>query len=33
VAAATADLLAELPPRQQPPATLPPLRRLRAKAS
>jgi hypothetical protein len=33
VAAATTDLLAELPPRQQPPATLPPLRRLRAKAS
>ena len=27
VAAATADLLAELPPRRQPPATLPPLRR------
>jgi hypothetical protein len=28
VTAATADLLAELPPRQQPPPTLPPLRRL-----
>lgn len=28
---ATADLLAELPPRQQPPPTLPPLRRLAAK--
>lgn len=28
VAAATADLLAELPPRQQPPKVLPPLRRL-----
>jgi hypothetical protein len=27
VAAATADLLAELPPRRQPPATVPPLRR------
>lgn len=25
---ATAELLAELPPRQQPPRTLPPLRRL-----
>jgi hypothetical protein len=25
---ATADLLAELPPRKQPPKTLPPLRRL-----
>jgi hypothetical protein len=31
---ATADLLAELPPRQQPPPTLPPLRRLKpARAS
>ncbi len=29
VAAATAELLAELPPRQQPPPTLPPLRRPR----
>lgn len=28
VLAATAELLAELPPRRQPPATLPPLRRL-----
>jgi hypothetical protein len=28
VAAATAALLGELPPRQQPPPTLPPLRRL-----
>lgn len=27
IAAATADLLAELPPRKQPPALLPPLRR------
>jgi hypothetical protein len=27
VAAATADLLAELPPRRQPPTTVPPLRR------
>ncbi len=30
---ATAELLAELPPRQQPPATLPPLRRIKARAS
>ncbi len=29
VAHATATLLAELPPRQQPPPTLPPLRRIR----
>ena len=28
---ATAELLAELPPRQQPPRTLPPLRRLAAR--
>lgn len=28
VAAATAELLADLPPRRQPPSTLPPLRRL-----
>lgn len=28
VAAATAELLAELPPRRNPPSTLPPLRRL-----
>jgi len=27
VAAATADLLAELPPRRQPPTTVPPMRR------
>lgn len=32
VAAATADLLAELPPRQQAPATLPPMRRRTAPA-
>jgi hypothetical protein len=32
VAEATAELLAVLPPRQQPPPTLPPLRRLAAKA-
>ena len=32
VTAATFDLLAELPPRQQPPRTLPPLRRLAARA-
>lgn len=29
VAAATAELLAELPPRRQPPATVPPQRRAR----
>jgi hypothetical protein len=28
---ATAELLAELPPRQRPPATLPPLRRIGAR--
>lgn len=28
VAAATAELIGELPPRRQPPPTLPPLRRL-----
>jgi hypothetical protein len=33
VTAATTDLLAELPPRKQPPKTLPPLRRMRAAAS
>jgi hypothetical protein len=33
VTAATAALLAELPPRQQPPPTLPPLRRIAARAS
>ncbi|HEY8526464.1 MAG TPA: DUF2277 domain-containing protein [Acidimicrobiales bacterium] len=32
VAAATADLLAELPPRKQPPRTEPPLRRLARRA-
>jgi hypothetical protein len=32
VTAATAELLSELPPRQQPPPTLPPLRRLSARA-
>lgn len=31
VTAATAELLAELPPRKQPPKTVPPLRRLAAK--
>ena len=33
VAEATAELLAALPPRRQPPPTLPPLRRIAAKAS
>ena len=33
VTAATTDLLTELPPRKQPPKTLPPLRRIRAAAS
>ena len=28
ITAATTDLLAELPPRRQPPSTVPPLRRL-----
>lgn len=32
VAAATAELLAELPARQQPPATLPPMRRRAARS-
>ena len=32
VTAATAELLSGLPPRQQPPPTLPPLRRLAARA-
>ena len=32
VAAATADLLAEMPPRRQPPTVLPPLRRREATA-
>ena len=31
IADATAALLAELPPRQQPPPTLPPLRRIQAR--
>ena len=30
ITAATTDLLATLPPRQQPPPTLPPLRRIKA---
>ncbi|HEY3144273.1 MAG TPA: DUF2277 domain-containing protein [Acidimicrobiales bacterium] len=33
IAKATTALLAELPPRQQPPPTLPPLRRIAARAS
>jgi hypothetical protein len=33
IADATADLLAELPPRRQPPPTLPPLRRRAAAGS
>ncbi len=33
IAEATAELLAELPPRQQPPPTLPPLRRLAARTA
>jgi hypothetical protein len=32
VTAATAELLRELPPRQQPPTTVPPLRRLAGRA-
>jgi hypothetical protein len=32
VAAITAELLGELPPRKQPPPTLPPLRRIAARA-
>jgi hypothetical protein len=32
ITAATSELLAQLPPRQQPPPTLPPLRRLAARA-
>jgi hypothetical protein len=32
VAAATRELLDDLPPRRQPPATLPPLRRIQARA-
>jgi hypothetical protein len=33
VTAATAELLAGLPPRKQPPPTLPPLRRISARAA
>jgi hypothetical protein len=33
VAEATAELLAALPPRQQPPPTLPPLRRIAARSA
>jgi hypothetical protein len=33
VTAATAALLSDLPPRQQPPPTLPPLRRLSARGA
>jgi hypothetical protein len=33
IAAATTELLAELPPRRQPPPTLPPLRRLAGRAA
>jgi hypothetical protein len=33
VTAATAELLAELPPRKQPPPTLPPLRRIAARSA
>jgi hypothetical protein len=33
VTAATAELLVGLPPRQQPPPTLPPLRRLAARST
>lgn len=33
VTAATAELLSGLPPRQQPPPTLPPLRRIAARSS
>jgi hypothetical protein len=32
VTAATAALLSDLPPRQRPPLTLPPLRRIKAKS-
>ncbi|HUY40404.1 MAG TPA: DUF2277 family protein [Candidatus Dormibacteraeota bacterium] len=32
IAEATVDLLAELPPRRQPPPTLPPLRRVASRA-
>ena len=33
VTAATVDLLTELPPRQQPPPSLPPLRRIAARSA
>jgi hypothetical protein len=33
VAIATAELIAQLPPRQQPPPSLPPIRRLAARSS
>ena len=33
VTAASTDLLADLPPRQQPPPTLPPLRRIAARSA
>jgi hypothetical protein len=33
VTAATVDLLSELPPRQQPPPSLPPLRRIAARSA
>jgi hypothetical protein len=33
VSEATAELLATLPPRKQPPPTLPPLRRIKAKTN
>ena len=33
VTAATTDLIAELPPRKQPPKTVPPLRRLKPAAA
>ncbi|MGH9209420.1 MAG: DUF2277 domain-containing protein [Acidimicrobiales bacterium] len=33
VAAATTELIAHLPPRQQPPPTLPPLRRIAARSA
>lgn len=33
IAEATSGLLAELPPRQQPPPTLPPLRRIAARSA
>jgi hypothetical protein len=33
ITAASTELLAELPPRQQPPPTLPPLRRIKARAA